>query len=83
MGRVLGVERKAGEDFARSVVDGRLFRQMGPLRRRYRRPFLLVEALAHGSDVLGVSWPALGGALVSVARGVASASLRRRAASGR
>lgn len=66
MGRILGIERKTGEDFARSLVDGRLFRQMGPLRQRYRRPLLLVEALADGSDVLGVPWPALRGALVSV-----------------
>jgi Fanconi anemia group M protein len=64
--RILGIERKTGEDFARSVVDGRLFRQMGPLRRGYRRPLLLVEALTDGSDVLGVPWPALRGALVSV-----------------
>jgi len=66
MGRFLGIERKTGEDLARSVVDGRLFRQMGALRQRYRRPLLLVEALAEGGPVLGVSWPALRGALVSV-----------------
>ena len=66
LGRVLGIERKTGEDFARSVVDGRLFRQMGPLRQQYRRPLLLVEALADGREVLGVPWPTLRGALVSV-----------------
>jgi ERCC4-type nuclease len=66
MGRALGIERKTGEDLARSVVDGRLFRQIGLLRRRYRRPLLLVEALADGGEILGVPWAALRGALVSV-----------------
>jgi Fanconi anemia group M protein len=62
-----GVERKTGEDFARSVVDGRLFRQMTAMRRAYDRPLLIVEGFRHGTEVAGVRWPALRGALVSVA----------------
>ena len=66
LGDALGVERKTAADLARSIIDGRLFRQMGSLRRAYRRPLLLVEGLCDGAPVVGVSWPALRGALVSV-----------------
>lgn len=66
IGQILGIERKTGEDFARSLVDGRLFAQVGVLRQSYKRPLLLVEALHEGHEVLGVPWPALRGALVSV-----------------
>lgn len=67
VGNTLGIERKTAADLARSIIDGRLFRQAGALRRAYRRPFLLVEGLSDGAPVEGVSWPALRGALVSVA----------------
>jgi DNA excision repair protein ERCC-4 len=67
VGDTLGIERKTAADLARSIIDGRLFRQTGSLRRAYRRPFLLVEGLCEGAPVEGVSWPALRGALVSVA----------------
>jgi ERCC4-type nuclease len=66
VGRVLGIERKTGADLARSVVDGRLFRQVGGLRADYRRPLVVIEALPEGLAVLGVPWPALRGALVSI-----------------
>lgn len=67
LGTRVGIERKTAEDFARSLVDGRLFPQMGAMRRRYVRPLLLLEGLAGPRDVAGVAWPALRGALVSVA----------------
>jgi ERCC4-type nuclease len=67
VGDTLGIERKTPVDLARSITDGRLFRQTGTLRRAYRRPFLLVEGLSDGVAVEGVSWPALRGALVNVA----------------
>ncbi len=66
LGDALGIERKTALDRARSLVDGRLFLQVGGLRRRYRRQLLLVEGLADGTDVLGVAWPAMRGALISV-----------------
>jgi ERCC4-type nuclease len=62
----LGIERKTGSDLARSIIDGRLFRQMGALRQCYRRPVLLIEDLTDGAETLGVHWTALRGALVSV-----------------
>jgi ERCC4-type nuclease len=66
LGDALGVERKTSADLARSIIDGRLFRQVGSLRQTYRRPLLVVEGLCEGAAVVGVSWPALRGALVSV-----------------
>src|SRR5665647_2848746 len=42
---LLSVERKTAEDLGRSIIDGRLFRQMSALRRRAERPVLLVEGL--------------------------------------
>jgi len=66
LGDALGVERKTAEDLGRSIIDGRLFQQMGSLRRGFRRPLLLVEGLRDGSVACGVPWPAVRGALVSV-----------------
>src|SRR5881628_245891 len=66
LGNALGVERKTAADPSRSIVDGRLFHQMGSLRGSYRRPLLLVEGLCDGAAVAGVPWPAVRGALVSV-----------------
>lgn len=37
------VERKTAQDFADSLVDGRLFDQIGRMRERYDRPILLIE----------------------------------------
>lgn len=61
------IERKAAEDLGRSIIDGRLFRQMSALRRRAERPVLLVEGLQPDSTPSGVPWHAVRGALVSVA----------------
>ncbi len=65
-GGVLGVERKSAADFARSVIDGRLFRQMSGLKRNYERPLLIVEGLRHGVMTFGVGWRQLRGALLCV-----------------
>jgi Fanconi anemia group M protein len=62
----VGVERKTGSDFAKSLFDGRLFRQVSALKRSYERPILLLEGLAWGQETAGVSWPALRGAMISV-----------------
>ena len=66
LGRALGIERKRFDDFARSVVDGRLFEQAGMLRRHFARPVLIVEGLVAGRSVLHLGWPQLRGAIVSV-----------------
>jgi Fanconi anemia group M protein len=63
---IVGIERKTGDDFAKSIFDGRLFRQVSGLRRGYQRPILLLEGLAPGRETSGVSWAALRGAIVSV-----------------
>ena len=63
----LSFERKTAEDLGRSIIDGRLFRQMSALRRRAKRPVLLVEGLQPLSSPSGVPWHAVRGALVSVA----------------
>ena len=60
-------ERKSAEDLGRSIIDGRLFRQMASLRRHAVRPVLLVEGLQPLSAPSGVPWHAVRGALVSVA----------------
>jgi ERCC4-type nuclease len=63
----LSFERKTAEDLGRSIIDGRLFRQMSALRRRAKRPVLLIEGLQPLSSPSGVPWHAVRGALVSVA----------------
>jgi Fanconi anemia group M protein len=63
----LSFERKSSEDLGRSIIDGRLFRQVSILRYRADRPILLVEGLEFGSSPSGVPWHAVRGALVSVA----------------
>jgi len=60
-------ERKTADDLGRSIIDGRLFRQMSRLRRLADRPVLLVEGLAPQTTPSGVPWHAVRGALVSVA----------------
>jgi Fanconi anemia group M protein len=62
----LSFERKTAEDLGRSIIDGRLFRQMSALRRHAQRPVLLVEGLQPLSAPSGVPWHAVRGALVSV-----------------
>jgi Fanconi anemia group M protein len=63
----LSFERKTAEDLGRSIIDGRLFRQVSVLRYRVERPVLLVEGLQPFSSPSGVPWHAVRGALVSVA----------------
>ena len=65
-GRGFGIDRKRSDDFARSLVDGRLFEQAGALRRCYARPIVILEGFWPGQSVLGVQWPQLRGALVSL-----------------
>jgi ERCC4-type nuclease len=62
----LVVERKALADFARSVVDARLFRQAAAMAQSARRGILIIEA--DGSDLAdtGLSREAMQGALITV-----------------
>ncbi|MEW5937697.1 MAG: DEAD/DEAH box helicase [Candidatus Thermoplasmatota archaeon] len=39
----IAVERKEAEDFLTSLMDQRLFQQLGALKRAYQRPVLLIE----------------------------------------
>jgi len=39
----VAIERKTALDFAKSIVDGRLFEQAGSLKRAYARPVVLIE----------------------------------------
>jgi len=62
----LVVERKTLADFARSVVDARLFRQTVAMVRSARRGILIIEA--DGSDLAatGLSRESMQGALITV-----------------
>lgn len=58
------VERKTVDDFVKSVMDGRLFKQMAKMRENYRRPILILEG--EMKDVVGIGEKAFFGALASV-----------------
>jgi DNA excision repair protein ERCC-4 len=72
------VERKTLADFARSVVDARLFRQAAALARDARRAVLILEGTAVGIGDDGVSREALQGALITVSVFYGLAVLRAR-----
>ncbi len=57
------VERKAGKDFERSIIDGRLFSQAKALSETYMRPVIIVE----GEMGMKLHPNALRGALASLA----------------
>ena len=59
------VERKTLADFARSIIDGRLFKQTTALAQDPRRGILVLEGTGP-TDKLGVSREALQGALITV-----------------
>jgi DNA excision repair protein ERCC-4 len=61
------IERKTLVDFARSVVDARLFRQAAALIQTRHRAALILEGIAVGSGGAGgVSREAMQGALITV-----------------
>ena len=62
----VGVERKASRDFLKSIIDGRLFKQLANLKDNYDKPLLIIE----GNNLLdeGMLHPnAVRGAITSVA----------------
>lgn len=62
----VGVERKSSADFVQSIVDRRLFAQVGELKSNFKKPLLIIE----GNDVLdsarNVHPNAIRGAIASV-----------------
>jgi len=59
------VERKEAQDFISSLLDGRLFSQMGALKSAYPRPVIVIEGESlHG--IRNVSREAVNGALASI-----------------
>lgn len=59
-------ERKTLQDFALSIVDGRLFKQMLVLTKFKLRPVLILEGGGKDAEGLGVRREALQGALISI-----------------
>ncbi|MFO7708497.1 MAG: ERCC4 domain-containing protein [Desulfobacterales bacterium] len=59
-------ERKTLQDFAVSIVDGRLFKQTLALTRSKFRPVLILEGGGKDAEGLGVRREALQGALVTI-----------------
>ena len=61
------VERKTLADFAVSVLDGRLFRQVGRLARNHEvRSCLILEGTSEHYPKLAIPMPAFQGALITV-----------------
>jgi ERCC4-type nuclease len=64
--KTLVVERKTVPDLGLSILDGRLFRQVGRLARApAMRPCLIVEGAPEDFDRAAISRPALQGALIT------------------
>jgi len=57
----VAVEYKKGEDLLSSIIDGRLFEQLGALTNAYQIPVLLIEGFPSG----GIHPEAIAGALAS------------------
>ena len=72
------VERKTLADFARSVIDARLFKQAAALAQGTRRGVLILEGTAVDASEGGVSREALQGALITVGVFFGLAILRAR-----
>ncbi|NWG09391.1 MAG: DEAD/DEAH box helicase, partial [Nitrososphaerales archaeon] len=58
------VERKTVEDFVRSVMDSRLFKQAMAMKGSYRRPILILQGEL--KDAMGIGEGAFFGALASI-----------------
>ncbi|MCP8316192.1 MAG: DEAD/DEAH box helicase [archaeon] len=60
----VAVERKTVEDFIRSVIDGRLFKQIIAMKDAYRRPIMILQGEL--KDAIGIGESAFFGALASI-----------------
>jgi Fanconi anemia group M protein len=58
------IERKTVEDFIRSVMDGRLFKQIIAMKDAYKRPIMILQGEL--KDVIGIGESAFFGALASI-----------------
>ncbi|CAB5086737.1 hypothetical protein D3OALGA1CA_622 [Olavius algarvensis associated proteobacterium Delta 3] len=59
------VERKTAQDFVASIIDGRLFKQVGGIKRKSQRPLVLIEGNPF-SIASEISSESIRGALLSV-----------------
>jgi DNA excision repair protein ERCC-4 len=59
-------ERKTLQDLARSIVDGRLFKQMFRLAESKHKAVLILEGTGKDAECLGVRREALQGALITI-----------------
>ena len=59
-------ERKTLQDLARSIIDGRLFKQMVRLAKSKYRAVLILEGTGKDAECLGVRREALQGALITI-----------------
>ena len=59
-------ERKTLQDLARSIVDGRLFKQMVRLAKSKHKAVLILEGTGKDAEGLGVHREALQGALITI-----------------
>jgi len=62
----VAVERKTTNDFLSSLIDGRLFRQLGELKQNFRLPLLIVEGNALFNNGRKIHPNAIRGALASI-----------------
>jgi DNA excision repair protein ERCC-4 len=60
------VERKTIKDFAVSIIDGRLFKQMIRLANSNFKSVLILEGMINGTAELGMTREAMQGALITV-----------------
>jgi Fanconi anemia group M protein len=63
----VGLERKSQNDFLQSIVDGRLFQQLGELKRVFSCPILLIEGDGDMFGIRDIHPNAIRGALASIA----------------
>lgn len=59
----VGIERKKAGDFVRSIMDGRLFRQVEELKKNFEKPVLIIE----GNNFKRIHPNALRGTLATLA----------------
>ena len=60
----LAIERKSGNDFIQSIIDGRLFKQAKELKQNFEKPLILIEGEIFG--IRKVTDNAIRGALTSL-----------------
>ncbi len=64
----IAIERKSARDFAKSIIDGRLFEQAKKLRERYEKPIIIIEGnIWNIEKYLNININAVLGAITSLA----------------